>query len=160
MQHNIESITTKLKIYEGTLIRLCEYLSINLYDQTLEGRMGSKAILKMPFVRFIEENRDFYKRYHDDYYISKTPEEIANTINRKFSTVENYLQRKYPECFDVNKVFIPSMMKKLKYVSSYEIDFEVGGEIDPDILQMGATTWHIGIKQKKVIDLLNGDSVV
>lgn len=134
MHYSIESITIKLKIYEGTLIRLCEYLGVNLYDQTLDCRMGAKAILSDYFVQFLEENKDFYKRYHDDYYSTKTPEKIASTINRDVETVIDYLYRKFP---DWNRLESKgSAIKKFKYISSFEIDFDLGLEQHPDILNM------------------------
>mgnify|MGYP000209275137 CR=1 FL=1 len=93
MDVTIEEVTLKLKIYEGILIRLCEYLGINVYDQTIDCRISPKAVLNNRFVRFLEENRDFFKRYHDDYYKAKSPIEIAQTLNRNPEIVINYIQK-------------------------------------------------------------------
>jgi hypothetical protein len=154
MEVTIEDITVKLKIYEGILMRLCEYLGVNVYDQTLDSRICAKAVLNERFVRFLEENRDFFKRYHDDYYKAKTPSEIASTINRRLEIVDKYLQKRFPECFEDGK-FVESTEKKLKYVSSYEIDFELGNQQRINMNALGVTAWHLGLKQQMIIDLLN-----
>ncbi|MGB1004090.1 MAG: hypothetical protein ACPGVC_07675 [Salibacteraceae bacterium] len=157
MEVTIEDITLKLKIYEGILMRLCEYLGVNVYDQTLDSRIGPKAILNQRFVKFLEENRDFFKRYHDDYYKAKSPTEIAQTINRKPVLIMEYIKKKYPECF-TNGKFDKDKTKKLKYVSSYEIDFELGNQQRINMNTLGVTAWHLGLKQQMIIDLLNAQA--
>ena len=154
MEVTIEAVTVKLKIYEGILMRLCEYLGVNVYDQTIDSRISAKAVLNDRFVRFLEENRDFFKRYHDDYYKAKTPEEIAKTINRRTQVVEHYLKKEFPECFEKG-VFNRGTTKRLKYVSSYEIDFELGNQQRINMNSLGVTAWHLGLKQQMVIDRLN-----
>ncbi|MFT4754105.1 MAG: hypothetical protein ACI85Q_001661 [Salibacteraceae bacterium] len=154
MEVTIEDITLKMKIYEGVLMRLCEYLGVNVYDQTLDSRINSKAVLNIRFVRFLEENKDFFKRYHDDYYKSKTPEQIAFTINRKLQVVDHYLKKEFPECYAKGK-FNMQAAKRLKYVSSFEIDFELGSQQRINMNSLGVTAWHLGLKQQMTIDRLN-----
>lgn len=151
---SIETMVTKLKIYEGILMRLCEYLGINVYDQTIDTRIGVKAVLNDRFVRFLEENRDFFKRYHDDYYKSKTPSLIAETINRKPQEVKAFLMEEYPDLFEKGK-FIPQKEAKLKYISSYEIDFKLGNQKRINTNVLGVAAWHLGLKQQMVIENLN-----
>lgn len=154
MEITIEYITNKMKIYEGILMRLCEYLGVNVYDQTLDSRISAKAVLNERFVKFLEENKDFFKRYHDDYYKAKTPEEMANTINRRSEIITSYLQKKFPECFEDGK-FDESQTRKLKYVSSFEIDFELGNRKKINTNVLGVAAWHLGLKQQMVIESLN-----
>ncbi len=151
---SIETMVTKLKIYEGILMRLCEYLGINVYDQTIDSRISSKAVLNDRFVRFLEENRDFFKRYHDDYYRSKSPEVIAQTINRKTQEVEEFLMVEFPDFFNQGK-FIQEKENKLKYFSSYEIDFKLGNQKRINTNMLGVAAWHLGLKQQMVIENLN-----
>ena len=154
---SIETMVTKLKIYEGILMRLCEYLGINVYDQTVDSRISTKAVLNDRFVRFLEENRDFFKRYHDDYYKSKTPELIAQTINRATNEIEDFLNKEYPDFFESGK-FIPEKEGKLKYLSSYEIDFKLGNQKRINTNMLGVAAWHLGLKQQMVIEHLNQHS--
>ena len=154
MEVTVELVTTRLKIYEGILVRLCEYLGVNVYDQTLGHRIGPKAVLNERFVHFLLENGEFFKKYHDDYYKAKGPDEIAHTINRRPEVIIQYLQSKYPTCFNDGN-FNWEMTNKLKYVSSYEIDYELGNQKKINTNALGVTAWHLGMKQQMVIDRLN-----
>ena len=154
MGFTIEEVTVYLKIYEGTLMRLCELLGIHLYDQTLDTKISGKAILNDRFIHFLEENKDFFKRYHDDYYKSKNPIDIAATINRKLEDINIYLLKEFPECFNQG-IFNEHLSKKLKYVSSYEIDFLLGDLKDVNMNSLGVAAWHLGLKQQMIIDELN-----
>lgn len=154
MEVTIEALSSRLKIYEGIMVRVCKYLGIQLYDQTLDSRIGGKAVLKSSIIHFIEENHDFFKKYHDDYYLAKTPEQIAFTINRHPEIVNEYLVQQFPKCFE-NGVFIPEKKDVLKYMSSYEVDFDIGNETKVNNSLLGVTTWHLGFKQQIVVERLN-----
>lgn len=157
MEATIEKISKSLRIYEGILIRISEYLGIHVFDQTIDSNIGSQAVLNSDFVRFLEENASFFKRYHDDYYSSKDPGQIALTINRDKQVVNRYLKKKYPEFF-TNDKFDEKFCKKLKYISSYEIDFAIGSSPKVNMNRLGVPIWHLGMKQKMVIDRLNARS--
>ncbi len=154
MEFTIEQISKKLQIYDVILIRICAYLGVHVYDQTVDSNIGSKAVLKGAFVKFLEENASFFKRYHDDYYATKDPEIIAATINRKKSVVNKYLVNLYPDYFS-KEVFKPECSKKLKYISSFEIDFAIGNSSTLNRNPLGKSTWHLGMKQQMVIERLN-----
>ena len=154
MEFTIEQISKKLQIYDGILIRVSAYLGVHVYDQTVDSNIGTKAVLNEDFVKFLEENASFFKRYHDDYYSVKDPETIASTINRKNSVVKKYLLKLYPNYFS-EKEFIPECNKKLKYISSFEIDFAIGSSNSLNMNSLGKSIWHLGMKQQLVIDRLN-----
>jgi AraC-like DNA-binding protein len=150
---NIEQIASQLKVYEGTIMRLSEYFGLNVYDFTVDGRISSKAILTEDFIRFLEDNEGFYKKYHDDYYAQKNPATIAKTLNRSLDEITDYLITKYPDFFE-DEVFKPSSEKNMKYISSYEIDFELGNQDRLNMNTLGKVAWHLGFKQQMVIDQL------
>jgi hypothetical protein len=154
MEFTVEQISKKLQIYDGILIRVSAYLGVQVYDQTVDSNIGSKAVLKDSFVRFLVENASFFKRYHDDYYSVKSPETIASTIHRKESVVKKHLLQLYPNYF-INEEFIPECGKKLKYISSFEIDFAIGNSSTLNMNSLGQSVWHLGMKQQLVIDRLN-----
>jgi hypothetical protein len=73
------------------------------------------------FVFFLLENKTFLNFYELDYYSDKTVQMIAHKIGRKEEEIENYLletnykiDNEYP----------------LRYISSYKIDRELGGNYD------------------------------
>ena len=150
---NIEQIASQLKIYEGTIMRLSEYFGLNVYEFTVDGRISSKALLTEDFIRFLEDNEGFYKKYHDDYYAQKNPEVIAKTLNRDIEEIREYFLQKHPEFFE-GGVFKPSAEKSMKYISSYEIDFELGNQDRLNMNTLGKVAWHLGFKQQMVIDKL------
>ncbi len=152
----IEEIALKLKVYEGTIIRLSEYFGLFIYDHTTESRISSKAMLNSSMVNFLEDNSNFYKKYHDDYHAQKTPEVIAQTINRDFKLVDDFLQEKFPEFYENGK-FKEAAKKDLKYVSSYEIDFRLGSGNRINMNTLGRIAWHLGFKQQMIIDQMKSE---
>lgn len=153
METTIEQIALKLKVYEGTIMRVSEYLGIHVYDQTVGSIISSKAVLHEDFIHFLDANSDFYKRYHDDYHAQKNPDIIAKTINRNPETVMDYMKVHYKEFFD-SEMFKPECEKELKYVSSYEIDFKMGSESSLNTNALGVVPWHLGFKQQMLIEHL------
>jgi len=151
MEVTIEQIALKLKVYEGTVMRLSEYLGIQVYDLTVDSRIGSKAILMDPFVKFLEDNGNFYKKYHDDYHAQKTPQIIAETISRDIDMVNEFMINRFPDFYE-DGVFKESCEKDLKYVSSYEIDFRLGNGNRINMNSLGKVAWHLGFKQQMMID--------
>ena len=67
--------------------------------------------------------------------------------------INDYLQKKYPRCY-INGVFALGANKHLKYVSSYEIDYEIGVDNSDKVESLGALAWHLGLKEKGYIDKL------
>lgn len=135
-------------------MRTCELLGLHLYDQTTDFFISKAASLNKPFVTFLLENKFFFKSYHDDYYLPKTPCLIAETINRDEHSVEKYLKENHPNCY-LHGVFLKGSEIKLKYVSSFEIDFTLGDGKRININSLGFPAWHLGLKQIHIIDSLN-----
>ena len=154
MRTSIDNILKRLQINEGMLKRSCEDLGINVYDQTQRYDLSVKAVLKKMFVDFVYDNETFFKSYQEDYYLPKCPESIAKKINRNVNEVTNYLYKEYPRCFIAGK-FGLSASNRLKYVSSYEIDYQMELEEQGDNLRMDFVTWHLGYRQKTIVDKLN-----
>ena len=157
MEVTIEQIALKLKVYEGTVMRLSEYLGIQVYDLTVDSRIGSKAVLTDQFVKFLEDNGNFYKKYHDDYHTQKTPEIIAATISRELDMVNEFMIGRFPDFYE-NGEFKSSCEKDLKYISSYEIDFRLGNGNRINMNSLGKVAWHLGFKQQMIIDQMKADA--
>lgn len=157
MEVTIEQIALKLKVYEGTVMRLSEYLGLQVYDLTVDSRIGSKAVLTNRFVKFLEDNANFYKKYHDDYHAQKTPEIIAATISRDVNLVNEFMIGRFPDFYE-NGEFKPSCVKDLKYVSSYEIDFRLGNGNRINMNSLGKVAWHLGFKQQMIIDDMKAEA--
>jgi hypothetical protein len=159
MEATIQEVTKNIQVNSGMLKRLCEHLGIHLYDQTINYNFGDRAILNDKFVRFISKNKSFFKNYQDDYYKPKCPKSIALTINRNVKEVDDYLKEKFPYCY-VNGVFGLGANKHLKYISSYEIDYEISLKESEEARKLGALAWHLGLNQKMMVENMNGDQVV
>jgi len=157
MEVTIEQVALRLKVYEGSVMRLSEYLGIQVYDLTVDSRIGSKAILTDHFVNFLEDNANFYKKYHDDYHTQKTPLIISKTINRDLDMVNEFLINRFPDSYE-NGIFKESAKKNLKYVSSYEIDFRLGNGNRINMNSLGRVAWHLGFKQQMIIDQMKADA--
>lgn len=151
MEYSIQKLSSEIKVYESTLVRLCGAFGIEIYDFTIGSRMGENAIIQPELVSFIKVNSDFFKKYHDDYYRPKSPQKISEILNRDLKEVKEYLIDEYPECFEKNE-FISEKETVLKYVSSYEIDFELGTTSDLNMNRLGMIVWHLGYKQKTIVD--------
>tara|TARA_R110002050_G_scaffold97893_3_gene203430 strand:+ start:4298 stop:4864 length:567 start_codon:yes stop_codon:yes gene_type:complete len=151
MNATIEQLTAELHVNEGVLVRICKYLGIEIYDQTIGYQMGKDAVVQHNLVRFLLQNKSFIQNYQTDYYIRKSPHSIAAAIDRPVMEVTNFLKTEYPRCF-INGKFGLNASKLLKYVSSYEIDYEMEIAESPELSYMNHATWHLGIKQKKIID--------
>jgi hypothetical protein len=74
-------------------------------------------------------------------------------LNRSLDEITHYLIAKYPDFFE-NGVFKPTSEKSMKYISSYEIDFELGNQDRLNMNTLGKVAWHLGFKQQMVIDQL------
>lgn len=157
MEVTIENIALRMKVYEGTILRLSEYFGIHVYDQTIGALTGSKAILSESFVSFLEDNSNFYKKYHDDYHSAKNPEIIAETLNREVKLVHEFMKNRFPEFYENGK-FKSSCEKDLKYISSYEIDFRLGNGNRINMNSLGKIAWHLGFKQQMIIDKLKAEA--
>ena len=157
MEITIEQIALKLKVYEGTIMRVSEYLGIQVYDLTADSRIGSKAVLTPQFVSFLEHNASFYKKYHDDYHVQKTPEIMAEAINRDVNLVHEFLQNRFPDFYE-NGSFKSACSKDLKYISSFEIDFRLGNGNRINMNSLGKVAWHLGFKQQMIIDQMKTEA--
>ena len=153
MEYSIIQLATHIKIYESTLMRLCQAFGIDIYDYTVGFRMGNNAIVNQKLSKFVIDNSGFFKKYHDDYYRPKSPQLIAEILNRSEQEIIEYLIDMHPACF-TDDGFIAGAESKLKYVSSFEIDFEIGTATDLNMNRLGMIVWHLGYKQKTIVDQL------
>lgn len=155
MRTTIDQLLQRCKINEGMLRRSCGHLGIHLNDQTIGHYFGRKSILKPHFVRFITGNLHFFKQYQTDYYRAKCPESLANEIDRDPKVIYKYLKQHYPICF-TNEKFEPSSSRYLKYVSSYEIDYDLGLNNGAGTNKLSALSWHFGLNKKSILDEIEG----
>ena len=123
----IGSITYNLGLRQSTVRHFCNDFGIPFYDQFI-GKPGmSNSILKDNFISYITDNVKFLLDYQQDYYSDKTPQIIADTIKRDINILEPFLKKEYPQYFN-NGEFKKDTKLTFRYVSSYKIDFKLGGD--------------------------------
>ncbi|MET3538271.1 AAA family ATPase [Chryseobacterium limigenitum] len=89
------------------------------FDLELGVCISTNFEVKKDFEKFARENSDFLKEYEKDLDEKKTPEQIAETINKSKQKVEQAIKESNPNIFD-NGFFKSS-------ISSYGIDNKLGG---------------------------------
>jgi len=89
------------------------------FDLELGVCISTNFEVKKDFEKFARENSDFLKEYEKDLDENKTPEQIAETINKSKQKVEQAIKESNPNIFD-NGFFKSS-------ISSYGIDNKLGG---------------------------------
>ncbi|MEI7489230.1 MAG: AAA family ATPase, partial [Chryseobacterium sp.] len=89
------------------------------FDLELGVCISTNFEVKKDFEKFARENLDFLKKYEKDLDENKTPEQIAETINKSKQKVEQAIKESNPNIFD-NGFFKSS-------ISSYGIDNKLGG---------------------------------
>lgn len=90
--------------------------------------VGSRVLSQL-FVDYLKKYSKFLLEYQSDYYSDKSPDIIAKTINRDVDEVLVFLIKTYPQYFD-NKVFNKHMKYPFRYISSYGIDYLMGGNYE------------------------------
>ncbi len=125
----IGQVAWKLKIRLATIRHFCEDFGIKLSSH-FDGEpyeFCNYQNLSEEFIDYLEKNQEFLNKYEADYYSDKTPESIAKTINRDKDQVINFLNRYHPDFF-LEGEFNMNQKYPLRYISSFKIDKELGGD--------------------------------
>ena len=112
---------SKLGIRHVTLINFCRSFKIDIAKYTHNGKVHKDVNLDENFMLFLLENKTFIKFYELDYYSNKNIEIIANKTGRKIEDINDYFN-------NIEYKVLPKY--PYRYVSSYKIDFELGGKYD------------------------------
>jgi len=129
MENTFGNVTFHLGLRQSTVKHFCMDFGIRFEDQFMDTRYIGSSIISQEFIDYLYKNVKFLLEYQRDYYSDKTPTIIATTINRKNEVIEPFLKRRYPQFFE--KGFFNNNSKyPFRYISSYKIDFELGGNYD------------------------------
>lgn len=129
MKKTIGSVTWHLGLRISTVRHFCIDFNIDLKNQYIGKGYISSSLFKNEFIDFLHRNKTFLLRYEVDYYSDKTPEIIAKNIKRNVDEIEPYLRKKYPQFFKNGKLN-KNIKYLFRYISSYKIDYELGGNYD------------------------------
>ncbi|MPR35863.1 hypothetical protein [Salmonirosea aquatica] len=113
---------TKLGIRLSTLVFFCKDFEIDLLQNRKPSSVTNtlkEIVLEDNFVFFLLENKTFIRIYNLDYYSNKTIEIISNKIGRQEHEIQQF--------FEARKYKIDNRYP-LRYISSYKIDYELGGD--------------------------------
>jgi hypothetical protein len=108
----------------SSFITFCNDFNLKLEENLKPNsnkRIGKDCHMTENFVYFLLENKTFIKIYYLDKYVNKSPEIICNKTGQKIHVVENYLKEK---SFKLDEKY------PYRYLSSYKIDFDLGGKYD------------------------------
>jgi hypothetical protein len=114
----------KIGIRISSFIKFCEDFDLKLEENLKSDstkRISKDCYMSENFVYFLLENKTFIKIYYLDKYVNKSAEIIGNKIGRKKIEIESYLNEKK---FKLDEKY------PYRYLSSYKIDFELGGKYD------------------------------
>lgn len=119
-------VAKHLGLRQSSIRHFCDKFGINLGEKFVGKGFLSSSILKDSFIKYLENNMKFLKDFEDDYYSDKSPEIIANTINRDLKEILPYLKKEHPNQFKNGK-FVEKRYP-FRYVSSYKVDNDLGGD--------------------------------
>lgn len=120
-------VARELNVKQATIRYVCENFDVDF--QYVGNYLDSSTPLETKFISHLLQNKKFIKEYEDDYYKDKTPKSISVIINREIAEIEKHLQTYNPEYF-VDGKFTAKEKYSLRYVSSYYIDYKLGGEYE------------------------------
>ena len=128
MKNTIGSVAWNIGIRKATIRHFCKNFNVDLKKQIFKSEQ-SEIYLKADFIDYLLKNKDFLINYQKDYYQDKTIEKISETINQHKKAIELYLKYYHPKYFIKGK-FMPKKNYSLRYISSYHIDFVLGGNYE------------------------------
>ena len=128
MNTKMSEITKIIGVRIATVIHFCEDFKIDLKAQIINDKyIRGESEIESKFVDYLKEQREILLKYEKDYYLDKTPLIISRLISKDIKDVENYLKKFHPIYYK-NEKFNTSMRYPLRYVSSYKVDFDLGGD--------------------------------
>lgn len=133
MRRVLSSVAFHIKVNQATIKHFCKGFDID-YNKQVEGKQLCeykvyRDILKVEFINYLVKNKSFLQKYEGDYYKDKTPEIIGKTVNQHIKVIDMYLKCNYKKYYPKG-VFTATDRYTLRYVSSYVIDYELGGDYD------------------------------
>jgi hypothetical protein len=128
MNNKMSSVAWYLGIRQATIWNVCGNFGLN-YSKGIIGKNEGIELLSPDFIQFLILNKEFLVKYENDHYADKTPQVIANTSNQHLKAVEVYLKLVHPKYY-LDGVFTPQDKYSLRHVSSYFVDYELGGNYD------------------------------
>ncbi|APG65402.1 hypothetical protein LPB136_08565 [Tenacibaculum todarodis] len=129
MKTTFQEISSILKVYQQTIKNFCSDFGIDFNNQFIGRGFVSNSIFKPEFIDFLKSNHNFIRLYEKDNYHDKTASYIAKKINRPLDEIEKYLKKNNSNFHnDINFKFENSSC--LKYISSYAIDYNLGGNYE------------------------------
>ena len=129
MNNKMSSVAWHLGIRQATILNVCKNFGLNYSKGIIGKNKEGFELLSPDFIQFLVLNKVFLLKYERDYYADKTPQIIADTSNQHIKAVEMYLKFVHPKYY-LDGVFTPQDKYSLRYVSSYFIDYELGGNYD------------------------------
>jgi len=130
MSRVLSSVAFQVGVRQSTIKHFCNGFDINYADQVEDQLLCEfsmyRDVLKVEFVDYLIKNKNFIRKFETDYYNDKTPEIIAKTVKQHIKVIDMYLKCNYKKYYPKG-VFVPADKYTLRYVSSYVIDYELGG---------------------------------
>lgn len=126
MKDSYQEISRFLKVYQQTIRNFCNDFEINFNNQFIGIGHVSHSIFNSEFINFLKLNKEFISKYESDNYEEKTVIIIAEKINRPIKEIEDYLRKNYANSYE-NGNFKLGKINCLRYISSYAIDYNLGG---------------------------------
>ena len=128
MKNTIGGIAWKIGIRKATINHFCKNFEINLENQIIK-KIKTDFYLKNNFAKFLLENKEFLIKYEKDYYEDKTIKSISQEVNQHEKAIELFLKHYYPKYYEKGK-FTPKKEYSLRYISSFFIDYTLGGNYE------------------------------
>jgi len=129
MKNTYQEVSSLLKVNQQTIRNFCNDFDINFNNQFIGRGHVSNSILKPEFINFLKLNKEFISKYKSDNYEDKTAKVIAEKIERPLKEIEVYLRKNFANCYK-NGSFKFENSSCLRYISSYAIDYNLGGNYE------------------------------
>lgn len=151
MNPTVNEIAKIINIRQVSIRHFCSDFKINLFEHIEEnGYFASYSHIKIDFANYLLSIKDFLFEYDEDYYSDKSVEYIAKKTNRSIDDINIYLIKHYPHYYNSKGIFTPLKNYTLRYISSYQIDFNLGKDYSHIL-------WNSPLKNKSQI--LNNNEI-
>jgi hypothetical protein len=128
-KYSISEIVPEIGVPHKILEMVIEEFNLSIdrfYISPIDSRFNYRSVNKEG-KDYLLKLKEFIIAFNKDFYADKTIESIALKTGRDEKAVEEYLRMKHPEFFAEKGKYPKWDMYPFRYVSSFVIDYNLGG---------------------------------